>query len=223
MWWHERTVNIMMLYCAGLYVGYVNRPLVLYHTQGKLILNRWLMHPLTCRYSQHILIIMVVLKYWKKPFDGLVGQNMTKDFYSPNTFHNQKQKGPVISAPKLRMFSGSCNFMVLLTNFVLWIQPDGGGEQVVFVGFMPSLRVRAFFHKTVRVCHVYCNFKIGFTCRITVIFGTLKDRSLLINTLASNISFSYRKMFQNGVDALSKIVDAFLSKSSKFYLVRIIR
>ena len=75
-----------------------------------------------------------------------------------------------------------------------------------------ALRVRAFFHKTVRVCHVYCNFKIGFTCRITIIFGTLKDGSLLINTLASNICFSYRNMFQNGVDALSKIVDAFLSK-----------
>ena len=86
-----------------------------------------------------------------------------------------------------------------------------------------SLRVRAVFHKTVRVCHVYCNFKLGFTCLITVIFGTLKDGSLLINTLASNICFSYRNMFQNGVDALSKIVDTFLSKSSKFYLVRIIR
>ena len=85
------------------------------------------------------------------------------------------------------------------------------------------LRVRAFFHKTVRVCHVYFYFKIGCTCRITVIFGTMKDGSLLINTLASNICFSYRNMFQNGVDALSKIVDAFLSKSSKFYLVRIIR
>ena len=80
-----------------------------------------------------------------------------------------------------------------------------------------------FFHKTVRVCHIYCNYKIGSTCQITVIFGTLKDGSLLINTLASNIFFSYRNMFQNGVDALSKIVDAFLSKSSKFYLVWIIR
>ena len=86
-----------------------------------------------------------------------------------------------------------------------------------------SLRVRAFFHKTVRVCHVYCNFNIGFTCRITVTFGTLKDRNLLINTLASNICFSYGNMFQNGVDALSKIVDAVLSKSWKFHLVRIIR
>ena len=84
------------------------------------------------------------------------------------------------------------------------------------------LRVRAVFHKTVWVCHVYCNFKISFTCRITVIFGTLKDGSLFINTLASNICFSYRNMFQNGVDPLSKIVDAFLSKSSKFYLVQII-
>ena len=45
----------------------------------------------------------------------------------------------------------------------------------------------------------------------------------LIPTLASNICFSYRNMFQNGVDALSKIVDAFLSKSSKFYLVWVIR
>ena len=88
---------------------------------------------------------------------------------------------------------------------------------------MTMLRVRAVFHKTVRVCHVYCNFKLGFTCRITAIFGTLKDGSLLINTLGSNICFSYRNMFQNGVDALSKIVDALLSKSSKFYLVRIIR
>ena len=85
------------------------------------------------------------------------------------------------------------------------------------------LRIRAFFHKTVRVCHVYCNFKIGFTGRIIVIFGTLKDGSLLINTLASNICFSYRNICQNGVDALPKIVDAFLSKSSNFHLVRIIR
>ena len=85
------------------------------------------------------------------------------------------------------------------------------------------LRVRAVFHKTVWVCHVYCNFKIGFRCPITVLFGTLKDGSLLINTLASNICFSYRNMFQNGADALSKIVDAFLSKSSKFDLVWIIR
>ena len=96
------------------------------------------------------------------------------------------------------------------------------GPSPILHNFIP-LRVRAFFHKTVRVCHVYCNFKICFTCRITVIFGTLKDGSLLIYTLASNLFFSYRNIFQNGVDALPKIVDAFLSKSSNFHLVRIIR
>ena len=93
----------------------------------------------------------------------------------------------------------------------------------IMMEYNKRLRVRAFFHKIIRDCHVYCNFKIGFKCRITVIFGTLKDGSLLINTLASIICFSYRKMFQTGVDALSKIVDAFLSKSSKFHLVQIIR
>ena len=62
--------------------------------------------------------------------------------------------------------------------------------------FNESLRVREVFHKTVRVCHVCCNFKIGFTCRITVIFGKLKDGSLLINTLPSNICFSYKKHVQ---------------------------
>ena len=79
-----------------------------------------------------------------------------------------------------------------------------------------ALRVRAFFHKTVRVCHVYCNFKIGFMCRITVIFETLKDGSLLVNTLASNnFVLATENMFQNGVDALSKIVDAFFVKKLK--------
>ena len=115
-----------------------------------------------------------------------------------------------------------CQFKILVET----IKPYGCTKQFCIfqlpISYSLSLRVRAFFHKTVRVCHVYCNFKIGFTCRITVIFGTLKDGSLLISTLASNICFSYRNMFQNGVDALSKIVDSFSSKSSKFHLVWII-
>ena len=123
------------------------------------------------------------------------------------------------------------NFHFLFTQFYPWSLWFSfvclSSFQILFLLWAitrrQGLRVRAFFHKTVRVCHVYCNFKIGFTCRITVIFGTLKDGSLLNNTLASNICFSHRNMFQNGVDALSKIVDAFLSKSSKFHLVRIIR
>ena len=121
-----------------------------------------------------------------------------------------------------------------INRFKQWVWVGQALPKCIILGMFKSegleepmkygcLRVRAFFHKTVRVCHVYCNFKIGFTCWITVIFGTLKDGSLLINTLASNICFSYRNMFQNGVDALSKIIDAFLSKRSKFHLVRIIR
>ena len=37
-------------------------------------------------------------------------------------------------------------------------------------------------------------------------FGTLKDGSLEINGSALNNCFSYRNVFQNGVNALSKIV-----------------
>ena len=37
------------------------------------------------------------------------------------------------------------------------------------------------------------------------------------NSLASNIFF-YWKFFQNGIDFLSKLIDAFLSQSSKFYI-----
>ena len=81
-----------------------------------------------------------------------------------------------------------------------------------------TLRERAVFHKAVGICHVYCNFKLGFTCRITVIFGTLKDGSLLINILASNICFRHRNMFQNGVDALSQIDDAFFCQKAQNFV-----
>ena len=52
---------------------------------------------------------------------------------------------------------------------------------------------------------------------IPIMFGTLKDNSLLINSLASNNCFSHRNIFQNGVNTLSKLVNHFLSKSSKMY------
>ena len=71
------------------------------------------------------------------------------------------------------------------------------------------LRVRTFFHQAFQVYHVYCKFILDYICRITVSFGTLKDGSFLINSFASNISFSDTNMFQNGVNALSKIDDAF--------------
>ena len=86
-----------------------------------------------------------------------------------------------------------------------------------------NLRVQGVFHKVVEVCHVHFSFKLRYMCQINVIFGTLKDGNFLINVLASNNCFSYRKIFQNGIDTKSKIIDAFLSNSSKFYLVQIIR
>ena len=33
---------------------------------------------------------------------------------------------------------------------------------------------------TDRVCHVWCNFEPGYTCRTIVVFGTLKDCSLQV-------------------------------------------
>ena len=76
-----------------------------------------------------------------------------------------------------------------------------------------------------RVCHVWCNFWPGYTCRTTVIFGTLKDGSLEINSLALNNCFSYRNVFKNSAKALSKMVlkTRFLSKSSKFRMISTIR
>ena len=53
----------------------------------------------------------------------------------------------------------------------------------------------------------------------TLIFGALNDENLLINIFASNNCFNYRNIFQNGVDVLLKLDDAFLTKSCKFYIV----
>ena len=49
------------------------------------------------------------------------------------------------------------------------------------------------------------------------------DDSLWIYILSSNNCFSHRNVFQNGVNTLSKIVNHFLSKSTKFCMVRSIR
>ena len=56
-------------------------------------------------------------------------------------------------------------------------------------------------------------------------FGTLKDGSLEINSLALKNCFSHRKIFQNGVNRLSKMVlkTRVVYQSSKFRVVRTIR
>ena len=63
----------------------------------------------------------------------------------------------------------------------------------------------------------------GYTCRTIVIFETLKDDSLQINSLASNNCFIHRNIFQNGINTLSKMVNHFLSKRLKFYTVQTAR
>ena len=66
----------------------------------------------------------------------------------------------------------------------------------------------------VRVCHVWCNLLPGYTCQTRNRHfrpGTLKDSSLKNNCLALSNCFSYRNVFQNGINALSK--------SSKFCVV----
>ena len=79
--------------------------------------------------------------------------------------------------------------------------------------------------KTYEIFHVYCIFYSGFMCQTTVIFGTMKDGSLVLNTLASWNCFTCRNLFQNGANDMSEWLTfetAFCKKSSKFCIVRII-
>ena len=61
-----------------------------------------------------------------------------------------------------------------------------------------------------------CSTCMVYMCRTTVIFITLKDGSLQINSLASNNCFSYINVFQNDANALSKMINHFLSKVQNF-------
>ena len=54
------------------------------------------------------------------------------------------------------------------------------------------------------------------TSVILPLFGILREESLLSNILAPDNCVSYRNIFRNGVDPLSKIADAFLSKAQNF-------
>ena len=89
------------------------------------------------------------------------------------------------------------------------------------------LKATVWFCNTNQVCHVWLNSLPGYTCQTTVVFGTLKDDSLQITNLALANCFSYRNVFQNDVNALSKKgaknPSGFLSKNSKFRVVWTIR
>ena len=57
------------------------------------------------------------------------------------------------------------------------------------------------------------------TCRTAIIFGTLKDDSLLINTLTSNNCLCHCNVFQIGVNPFSKMVDPdFFAKKAQNYV-----
>ena len=107
--------------------------------------------------------------------------------------------------------------------WTLKIQINLDLSKIFYATYCLKLRVRAVFfffffffsehcHQGLP-CHVYCNFKFGYTCRIFL------ELCEMVTILASNNCFSYRNIFQNGVDALPKIVDSFLSKISKYYPV----
>ena len=84
-------------------------------------------------------------------------------------------------------------------------------------GINNGLRLQFLFVITDWVCHVWCHFEAGYTCLTTVIFGTLKYDSLQMNSFASSYNcFSYKIVFQKGVNTLSKMVNHFGQKAQNF-------
>ena len=59
------------------------------------------------------------------------------------------------------------------------------------------------FH-TGRICPVWCNFSPSYPCRTSIIFGTVKNGSLKIDSLPLNNCFCYRNVLQYGVNSSSK-------------------
>ena len=85
-----------------------------------------------------------------------------------------------------------------------------------------ALRVRTVSKRHVRSSMFTATFKLV----SRVIFGTMKDGSLVINTLASFKCLTWRSLFWNGANDMSEMVNminGFLSKSSKLCVVRIMR
>ena len=81
------------------------------------------------------------------------------------------------------------------------------------------------FH-TGRICHVWYNFYPGYTRQTTIIFGTVKDSSLKINSLPSSNGCIYKNVLQNGVNSLSEMVlknFGFCPKAQKYCTVLTIR
>ena len=56
------------------------------------------------------------------------------------------------------------------------------------------------------ICMFGATFNLVTLVGLPLIFETLKDGSLEINSLALNNCFSYKNVFQNGVNALLKVI-----------------
>ena len=73
--------------------------------------------------------------------------------------------------------------------------------------------------KTYEIFHVYCIFYSGSMCQTTVIFGIMKDGSLVLNNLTSWNCFTCRNLFQNGANNMSECLTcetAFCKKTQNF-------
>ena len=79
-------------------------------------------------------------------------------------------------------------------------------DLICYLATVRTLKETVCVFEINQVYHVGCNFLPGYTCRIIVIFGTLRDYSLQIITLALNDCYSSRYVFQNGVNVLSQMV-----------------
>ena len=73
--------------------------------------------------------------------------------------------------------------------------------------------------KTYEIFHVYCIFYSGFMRQTTIIFGIMKDGSLVLNTLASLNCFTCRNLFKYGANDMSECLTcetAFCKKAQNF-------
>ena len=107
---------------------------------------------------------------------------------------------------------------------VIWIQHVQW--YILLLGTVFSLRVRTVSKKTCEIAHVKFKFKLGLKCQTSVIFWTMKDGSLTINTLSIIICFTCKTSFKMTLTIYQKWLTCyagFLSNRSKFCVIWIIR
>ena len=118
----------------------------------------------------------------------------------------------------LLFINGSIFSLFSVASFLVWdwCYSKIGGLRV---------QVLSSLHKNGGIYHVYCNFSLGFMRPIAVIFGIMRDGSLLTHSLASFNCFSLKTYFRMTPTLYQKRfkTNLILSKSSKFRVVRFLR